>query len=48
MNSLVRFGERKVINSVLIPVAPGSAAGCKASVQVFDQASGWTQVFIAQ
>jgi len=47
MNGLVRFGERGIINPCMMPVAPGSAAGCKLSVQVFDQFTGWTQAFLA-
>jgi hypothetical protein len=48
MNGLVRFGERGVINPCMMPVGPGSAAGCKVSVQVFDQITGWTQAMISR
>jgi hypothetical protein len=47
MNGLVRFGERGIINPCVMPVAPGSAAGCRVSVQVFDNFTGWTQSFLA-
>jgi hypothetical protein len=45
MNGLVRFGERAIIDPYFMP-APASAAGCKLSLQVFDQYSGWTQAFM--
>jgi hypothetical protein len=47
MNGLVRFAERGIIEPCVMPVAPGSAAGCRVSVQVFDQLTGWTQAFMA-
>jgi hypothetical protein len=39
-----RFGERAVLQPCLQPVSTGSANGCVASVQVFDQITGWTTV----
>jgi hypothetical protein len=47
MNGLVRFGERGIINPCFMPVALGSAGGCKVSIQVFDNLTGWTQAFLA-
>jgi len=48
MNSLVRFGERGIIDPCFMPIAPGTAAACKFSVQVFDQFTGWTQALSTQ
>ncbi len=47
MNGLVRFGERMGIQPCYMPVAPGSAAGCMVSLQVFDRFTGWTQAFMS-
>lgn len=48
MNGLVRFGERGIIEPCFMPTGPGSASGCKFSVQVFDQFTGWTQAFVTR
>jgi hypothetical protein len=48
MNGQVRFGERGVINPCCMPLGTGSGGGCKVSVQVFDQISGWTQSLVSR
>jgi hypothetical protein len=44
---LSRLGERLLIAPSLRPVGTGSTQGCLVSVQVFDQASGWTTTYIS-
>jgi hypothetical protein len=47
INTLVmRFGQRAVVAASVVPVSPGSADGCVASLEVFDQATGWTTVVL--
>lgn len=45
VNGLVRLGERTVISPRYMAIGSGSTVGCKFSVQVFDQGTGWTQAF---
>ena len=46
-NTLVmRLGQRAVVAASVLPVSAGSADGCVASLEVFDQATGWTTVVV--
>ena len=45
--SSVPAGERLLIAPSLRPLETGGTQGCVVSVQVFDQASGWTTTYIS-
>jgi hypothetical protein len=46
-NTLVMsFGQRAVVAASAVPVSAGSADGCVASLEVFDQTTGWTTVVL--